>query len=233
MKQIVAAACGLWLAMTAPLLAQSQNAVVVELFTSQGCSSCPPADALFAGLTNDPRVIPLALHVDYWDYLGWKDHFADPGFTARQKAYARHARDRMVYTPQIIIGGQERIVGSRARDLEKAIGRAVALSGGVELSLVRQGSDLEIRARAAQPLNQKLLVQLVRYKAEQEVAIMHGENAGKTIVYRNIVTSWQVLGTWSGNAPLVMQAGADGPDSVVVIVQSEGPAEILAAARLN
>jgi hypothetical protein len=233
MKQMIAAACGVWLTLTAPVQAQGQSAVVVELYTSQGCSSCPPADALLAGLTNDPRVIPLALHVDYWDYLGWKDKFADPKFTARQKAYAHHARDKMVYTPQMVIGGQTRIVGSRVGELENAIRQAAAVAAAVELDLSRQGNDIMIRAKATRPLSQKMVVQLVRYKAEQEVAIKRGENAGKTITYRNIVTSWQVVGSWSGAAPLALQARADGSDSAVVIIQSEGPAEILAAARLK
>jgi len=233
MKQIVAAAFGAWLAMTAPGVAQSRNAVVVELFTSQGCSACPPADGLLAALTQDPRVIPLALHVDYWDYLGWKDIFASPQFSARQKAYARYARDKMVYTPQMVIDGKARIVGSRIADLESAIREEADVSPQVTLSLSRNGDTLEIRADAVEGLNQPLIVQLVRYASMQETAIHRGENAGKTIEYHNVVVSWIRLGKWSGRVPLFLTTRADGPEPVVVIVQGEGPAEILGAAVLE
>lgn len=232
MKQIIAAACGAMLAMTGPLMAQARNGVVVELYTSQGCSSCPTADGLFAGLAGDPRVIPLALHVDYWDYLGWKDVFASPQYTARQKAYARYARDNMVYTPQMVVAGSERIVGSRSGDLEKAIRAEAATAPEVTISLSRRGSTLEIRAAALPGQRREMIVQLVRYTAAKDVAIKRGENAGKTITYHNIVTSWKQVGEWSGSAPLLLETRAEGPEPVVVIVQAEGPAEILGAALL-
>jgi hypothetical protein len=213
---------------------EASSPVVVELYTSQGCSSCPPADEIMARLATDPRVIALALHVDYWDYLGWKDKFADPKFTARQKAYAKAIRDRMVYTPQMIVQGQDRVVGSRGDEVEAAIRQHLGRSSTVRLVLERgEAGRLIIRAEADPPPGKTLRVQLVRFRPAQDVAIKRGENSGRSLTYHNIVTSWQVLGEWSGEAPLVMEAEASGADPAVVIIQSEGPAEILAAQQLR
>ncbi|MFT7058814.1 MAG: hypothetical protein ACJASV_001317 [Pseudorhodobacter sp.] len=233
MRKIVTATLGVWLAIAGPLMAQSQEAVVVELYTSQGCSSCPPADALLAKLTEDPRVIPLAMHVDYWDYLGWKDKFANAKFTARQKAYAHHARERMIYTPQMVIGGRARIVGSHASEMKSAIDAEVSATKQVQLNLTRSDGKVVIVANPVAGLDMDLIVQLVRYKKSESVAINRGENKGKTITYHNIVTSWQQLANWNGRAPLTLEAAAEGADPVVVIIQAEGPAEIVAAAQLR
>lgn len=104
----------LWAAasvVTAPAASADEKTVVVELFTSQGCSSCPPADALLAELDKSADVIALALHVDYWDYIGWKDSFADPENTERQRGYARAAKARSIFTPQMVIGGVDHVIG--------------------------------------------------------------------------------------------------------------------------
>ena len=112
MKRIGSLLVAAWLAMSGtPAVAES---VVVELFTSQGCSSCPPADEIFGELAQDDRVIALAYHVDYWDYLGWEDAFASPEHTARQRAYAHAKGERTIYTPQIVVGGVDHAVGSRS-----------------------------------------------------------------------------------------------------------------------
>ena len=103
MRQIISAVCGMWFCLPAAGLAQSSEGVLVELYTSQGCSACPPADAFLAELAQTKGVIALSLHVDYWDYIGWEDEFADPEFTERQKMYARAAGSRMIYTPQMVV----------------------------------------------------------------------------------------------------------------------------------
>ena len=232
MRQIVSAACGLWLCAAGTVAAQTTNApVVVELYTSQGCSSCPPADAFLTKLAEMPGVIPLALHVDYWDYIGWKDSFAQADFTNRQKAYARAAGERMVYTPQMIVGGVDRVVGNEPDEVMAAIARAAAAQSGVKLNVSRQGNRIVITADADPPLTNPVTVQLVGYAPGATVNIEHGENAGMAVEYRNIVTSWRDLGEWSGQAPLELSAEA-GEDPAVVIVQRKGPAEILAAATL-
>lgn len=231
-REIVSAACGLWLCGAVAVGAQqAASPVVVELYTSQGCSSCPPADALLAKLAQQPGVIPLALHVDYWDYIGWKDEFAHPGFTKRQKAYAKAAGERMIYTPQMIVGGQERMVGHEPAAVAEAIARAAAMPSPVRLSVAREGGQIVIRAEADPPLTAPVMVQLVGYRPAQTVDIAHGENAGLSVEYRNIVTSWDRVGAWSGQEPMMLTVpDQDGP--AVVIVQREGPAQIIAAAAL-
>ncbi len=231
MREFVTAVCGALLLGAGPGLAQ--QAVVVELFTSQGCVACPPADAFFATLVRDPRVIPLALHVDYWDYIGWADSFADPRFTERQKAYARAVGSRTIYTPQFIIGGKTRIEGFEPEEAEAEMAERLrdAAQSPVRLSVRRQGETLAIRASADPPLPAPVRVELVRYAPERTVTIERGENAGKTITYRNIVISWDVLGEWSGREPLDIATPAPGDAPAVVILQDEGPGPILAAAR--
>lgn len=233
MIKTMTAACTAWAVLAAPTFAQSKDAVVVELFTSQGCSSCPAADALLAGLASDPRLLALSLHVDYWDYLGWKDKFASPKFTARQKEYAHFARDKMVYTPQMIVQGQQRIVGSKAAEVNKAVEAAVATAPVTKVVLTRKGDTLSIRANPIAGAHGAIRVQLVRFSPAENVTIDRGENAGKTITYHNVVRSWQVVGNWDGTAPLVMDTPVTGRAPVAVILQSDGPAEILAAATLR
>ena len=211
----------------------SRPGVVVELYTSQGCSSCPPADAYLAELADEDDVIPLALHVDYWDYIGWTDKFGDPKFTERQKAYARAAGSRMIYTPQLIVGGLDSVEGSRPAEVGALIRKHQKLAATVDLAVTRAGGTLTIRARARQPFDNAVRVQLVRYKPSETVAIKSGENAGLTMEFRNIVTSWQALGEWTGDAPLELEADAPGSESAVVILQSQGPSLILAAARID
>lgn len=232
-RQIVSAACGLWLCAAQGVLAQSRDGVVVELYTSQGCSSCPPADAVLAELADQPGVIPLALHVDYWDYIGWKDDFANPGFTKRQKSYARAAGERMIYTPQMIVGGVDRVVGHDRAAVAEAIARHAATPPAVRLNVSRVAGQFVIRAEAVPPLTGEAVVQLVRFFPGATVEIDHGENAGMTMEYRNIVTDWQRVGEWSGQAPLMLTVPAPGDEPAVVIVQSEGPSAILAAAEIE
>lgn len=233
MTRFLMALLGGLLAVSAPALAQSARVAVVELYTSQGCSSCPPADALLGKLTQDARVIPLALHVEYWDYLGWKDKFASKQYSDRQRAYAHAIGDNMIYTPQMVISGQERIVGSKAPELEAAIRNNTAKPTLVGLVINRSGARVQIEAQALQGAPRVMLVQLVRYRPSQEVAIKRGENAGRTVTYHNIVTSWQQVAEWDSSAPLSIEAAAEGTDPVVVILQAPGPKEVIAAAAIR
>lgn len=207
--------------------------VVVELYTSQGCVACPPADAFFASLADDPRVIALALHVDYWDYLGWNDSFASPAFTQRQKRYARAAGARMIYTPQMVINGGERLEGTHTAEVLAHIARQAGQPPRVRLRVARGKGKVTISAEADPPLEQATLVQLVRYHPAAVVQIEHGENVGQRITYRNIVTDWTTLGEWSGTEPLQVTTPTDGTEPMVVIVQNRGPGPVLAAARLE
>jgi len=237
MRRIVSASLGALMAMTGAVAAQETQVgtrpVVVELYTSQGCSSCPPADEILAAMAADPSIIALALHVDYWDYLGWKDDFASPQFTSRQKAYAKAIGDRMIYTPQMIVGGVDRIVGSRPAEILEAVRTHAALPVTVRLTARRDGDTLHIRAEAVEPQNRPLRIDLVRYLPSEKVAIERGENAGVTMTYTNIVTNWDHLADWTGAEPLELEVPLGGGAPVVVLVQSEGPAEIVAAAALK
>ncbi len=218
--------------------AETPAPVVLELYTSQGCSSCPAADALLEELADQPGLLPLALHVDYWDYIGWADTFAHPGFTERQKAYARAAGERMIYTPQMIVAGVARVEGNDATAVAEAIRAAQPDRPGPDLSITREGEALRIRvAEWPEAADAPLKLQLVRFQPEAVVEIAHGENAGKTVTYRNIVTDWQALADWPGSPPLDLLVPAPGPDPLAVLLQSPspqgGPGAILAAARLN
>lgn len=233
MKYAFTAVCAAWLGLVPMAQAQDTDAVVVELFTSQGCVSCPPADAILGQLSADSRVIALSLHVDYWDYLGWKDKFASPKFTARQKEYAQHVRDKTIYTPQIVVQGQARVVGSKADDVEAAILAQIGKNRATGLQITRSGDVVSIRAEPISGLDGPIRVQLVRYIPTESVLIERGENAGKTITYHNVVNSWQLLEKWNGTSPLAIDAQAPGTSPTVVILQADGPAAILGAAVLR
>jgi hypothetical protein len=236
MRHIVSAAFGVLASLMPSASVQAETStpvVVVELYTSQGCSSCPPADDFFAELTREPMVIPLALHVDYWDYIGWTDTFADAKFTARQKAYARDIGTRTIYTPQMIIGGLDRVEGNNPTAVASLLMKHLTGAHPVTLTVRRDGSHLVIEAMTDRPLDRTARVQLVRYVPEKTVDIARGENAGRSVTYHNIVTSWQVVGEWDGQAPLQLNADFPGGAPGVVILQSEGPANILAAAKIN
>ncbi len=233
MNRLAAGFAALWMTFAAPLFAQS-NPVVVELFTSQGCSSCPPADMLMHKLAKRDDVIALALHVDYWDYIGWKDQFADPAFTKRQKGYARKGARKMIYTPQMIINGKDDVVGARSMELADLITAHKAVDSGVRVSVARSGDTLDIQAEAANaPRTGPLLVQLVRFTPERESHITRGENAGKHLVYANVVDRWSVLQEWDGRAPLQIQADAPAGRPTVILIQEPGPGRILAAAQID
>lgn len=231
MRHFVSAACGLWLAIGAQV--QAEPVVVVELYTSQGCSACPPADEFVALLASNPQILPLALHVDYWDYIGWSDSFAQEKFTDRQRAYAKAVGSRTIYTPQLIINGHDRIEGFAPDETADRLRAHLEATSPVRLMVTREGDRLVIRAEADPPLTEPVRVQLVRFIPERTVTIERGENAGKTITYTNIVTSWEGLGDWAGQEPLELSAPFTGTESGAVIVQHEGPAAILAAARID
>jgi hypothetical protein len=211
--------------------ASDDHPIVVELFTSQGCPSCPPADALLHELASRDDIIALALHVDYWDYIGWKDKFASTAFTQRQKSYARAAGSRSIYTPQFIVGGVDHVVGYEPMQLASFVQNHRSLQSTVEVGLVRSGNQLEVTAQTDEL--RQMLVQLVRYTPLQTVAIEHGENSGKIVEYANVVHDWQVVGKWDGRVPLSLSVenAEDGP--FVAIIQAATHGAILGAARLH
>lgn len=217
-----------------PLAALAEDhPVVIELFTSQGCSTCPPADAMLGELAAMPGVIALGLHVDYWDYIGWTDSFGHAAFTARQEDYARAADARRVYTPQFIVGGVDAVVGADAMEVMSALRRHAEADTGVTLGVTRQDGVLSIAGGAVAPAAQPMAVQVIRYRPAQTVDIEAGENAGHRIAYSNIVTSWDHVADWRGAGPLALEVAISGNDPVVVIVQEAGPGRIVAAAEVR
>lgn len=220
------------LALATPLSAQD-NPVVVELYTSQGCSSCPPADQLLHKLAKRDDVIALALHVDYWDYIGWKDEFADPRNADRQRSYATTAGRRSIYTPEMIVNGVTEIVGAKPMEVADAIAEQKAQGSPVSVSMVRRGGRVQIQAEYLNANAQTMVVQMLRYLPNREARITRGENAGRTISYANVTQDWKILGEWDGKSPLVMDAAAPGDAPVVVLIQALDMGRILGAAQIR
>ncbi len=165
---------------------------VLELFTSQGCSSCPPADALLKSVAQRPDVIALAYHVDYWDYIGWTDTFDAKAYTDRQRAYAGAWGTSNIYTPQLVINGRMDVVGSRRNDVESAIGQA---SLAIPVSLRTDSDMLEVSIEG-KPGEPESAVWLVTFIDRAVVPVERGENAGQSLPYSQIVTGRHVLGMW-------------------------------------
>ncbi|WP_305288838.1 DUF1223 domain-containing protein [Paracoccus wurundjeri] len=224
----------------------STSPIVVELFTSQGCSSCPAADNMLSALADDPGVLPLSLHVDYWDYLGWEDSFASPEFTSRQEAYARAAGERSVYTPQLIIDGQDTAVAPGPAQLAGLIDAHRVTPALVSLNreTTQQGDSIEIvpLSELANPVD----VLLVSYVPSRTVEIKAGENRGRSMNYVNVVLSMDKLADWDGRTPLRLnirqeeQPERSNPKDTrhVILVQEdlggqEIPGQIIAAITLD
>lgn len=214
----------------AALPAQAGGPVVVELFTSQGCSACPPADALLAELADRPGIIALALHVDYWDYLGWADSFASPAFSKRQRSYAKAFGERMVYTPQIVVQGRVGIVGSRTEEIEAAIAAAAAEPLPVTVSLTAQEDGVAVVLDPASGPVGEASVSYMVYAEPQTVRIGRGENTGLDLTYRNVVRSWMMLGRWHGEPVRWVVPRPQDALGVAVLVQDPETRAILGAA---
>ncbi|WP_173934100.1 DUF1223 domain-containing protein [Chelativorans sp. Marseille-P2723] len=215
--------------------ARQETIGVVELFTSQGCTACPPADALLAELAQRDDLVTLSYHVDYWDYLGWKDELATAGNTDRQKAYGK-ALDNTVYTPQAIVNGQWNVVGSDRERLLKKLGETSGrLHVDLNLSAAAQSLFVDVGA-SDEPASAHVV--LVHYRPQQMVTIRGGENRGKTIDYRNIVTDYRTLAIWNGR-PLRLELPRSefgGNSGCAVLLQdfrNGAPGPIRGAARIS
>ncbi|OYU89323.1 MAG: DUF1223 domain-containing protein [Bradyrhizobiaceae bacterium PARB1] len=207
--------------------AQAQPRAVVELFTSQGCSSCPPADKIIGDLAKDPSVIPLSMPVDYWDYLGWRDTLADSRFSARQKAYSRMRGDRDIYTPQAIINGATHVIGSDATQIKDAISAtkqsASVMSVPVSVSVSGKHVNVSVAASTPTSSHDHGEVWICSVSKSVPITINRGENRGRELTYYNVVRNWLKVGDWNGSAvswtvPLE-NVSRDGVDAAVVYVQ--------------
>lgn len=202
--------------------------LVVELFTSQGCSSCPPAEAYVGTLSTRPDILTLAFHVNYWDDLGWRDRFALPQSVERQNNYARNLHRASVYTPQIVIDGREDDLGSNARTITKLS----ATRDGVPLSITVQDATLAVNVGAQPGASASELV-LVAYLRHAVSPIGRGENAGRTLEEFNIVRGVRTLGLWTGQAAMFRVLASTLPQDatdVAVLLQPRGQGPIIGAA---
>lgn len=180
-----------------PVSAAANPKVVAELFTSQGCSSCPPADRILQELSKDSSVLPLTLSVDYWDYLGWKDTLGSRTHSDRQRAYAAKRGDRSVYTPQLVVNGETHVVGSRRKDVDRALKQADRFSANVDMTY--SDMALEVTVDGALPARaESATIYLLRVSDHETVSIQRGENAGREVTYHNVVKSIQPIGVWTG-----------------------------------
>jgi hypothetical protein len=208
--------------------------VVVELYTSQGCSSCPPADKLLGELAERDDIVALSMHVDYWDYIGWKDPYASPRITQRQRAYAHALGVKMVYTPQMVIDGRTEAVGSHAAEVEALIAAARA-NPKVPIAFRHDQSGYYVELPAgANPGPAPAIAWLVIYDRERETDIESGENAGAKLTNHNIVRELRKIGTWNGTATklsLGVSEEMEGQyDGCAVILQAGEVGPILGAA---
>lgn len=217
---------------------QRSASTVVELFTSQGCSSCPPADALLGKLADRNDVIAMTLPVDYWDYLGWKDTFASPANSARQRAYAATRGDGQVYTPQVVVNGVLHAVGSHPDSVDAAIAEATRATQPWRPGFTVTNNQGELQIDIPAMTNgARGTVWLADYVHAQSVAIQRGENSGREIVYTNVVKKLTAIGEWDGSAATisVKLAGlmAKGSDGCIVFLQKGNGGPILGAVELR
>lgn len=246
-------ALGTSLMMALPLTTQSAHAeivgkpkAVVELFTSQGCSSCPPADKVVGDLVAEGEVLALTLPVDYWDYLGWRDTLGKPEHSERQRAYAKGRRDRNVYTPQAVVNGQVHVVGSRRARIDNSIAKLqdessdASSSLPLDVTLVKSSEALTISVDGSSEAGKNTTIWLVFYDDEHTVNINRGENRGQKVTYHNVVRDMRPIGMWKGTKTEMVlplsELSKSGYDNCAVIVQSTingNPGAILGAATLN
>jgi hypothetical protein len=213
-----------------PVMASAgERPVVVELFTSQGCSSCPPANAFLNEMSKDRSdVLPLAFHVTYWDRLGWRDPFSLEAATARQDRYGHRFGDGS-YTPEMVIDGSVGLVGSDRDEVDAAITRAKRSQlAGPDISVRKDGENVAIRIGSGNG-NGKVL--LIGFDHEHTTKIGRGENGGRTLAESNVVRSIRPVGEWSGKPIDISEHSPDGQDVAVVIESSDG--KIVGAGRLS
>ena len=181
--------------------------VVIELYTSQGCNSCPPADEILGQYAAKDDVVALSLNVDYWDYLGWRDEFGKPEHTLRQRAYQSSFGARTIYTPQIVVHGRQAVVGNQAVQVMTAVDGHLRNPSDAEVTLVREGDDLVATISPAfSNLAGPATVWLIGYSGPHDVSIRHGENAGRTITYHNVARSLEQVGEWDANSSIEFRA---------------------------
>jgi len=211
-----------------------ERPVVVELFTSQGCSSCPPAEAYLRDLAKRDDVIALEFHVDYWDYIGWKDKFAKREFTDRQQGYVESLKGRYKYTPQMVIDGVSHTVGSNRGKVEALIKRQKqSQDAGPKIKVRKEAGSIVAKISAARTSETYDIV-FVTFDKEHQTAVKRGENRGRNLINARVVREYEMLGNWNGSPVdlTIPIAGRPGDGGCAILVQKRGYGEIIAAVSL-
>jgi hypothetical protein len=216
----------LWALAAATPSASAEPRAVVELFTSQGCSSCPAADKLLGYLAKDPSLVAMSLPIDYWDYLGWKDTLAKSGHTARQRAYAHVRGDRAVYTPQVVVNGVVHVQGSDKEAIDRAIAQTRQQPGTLSLpvTVAVDSGRINVQVPASSDGRGGGELWLCALAKSVAVDIARGENRGRSVTYHNVARRWLRLGEWNGSARTfavpISDIDAENVNSVAVLLQS-------------
>lgn len=213
------------LAILSPLHAASSTKVF-ELFTSQGCSSCPPADRIAASLADNPDILVLSYHVDYWNYLGWKDPYSSEASTQRQRDYAAAWNTRRIYTPQAIIQGKHDIVGSNRRAIQTQLNNDTSQDW---LTLSVKKSNGTLYYTLPESSVKEAEIWLVTFDKNTKNAVPRGENSGKTLLHRNSVTHIQTLGKWNGSERSTTIELPNRSDGIAILIQQPNHGAMLGA----
>lgn len=213
--------------------------IVVELFTSQGCSSCPPADAYLQTLAKRSDILALGFHVDYWDYAGWTDPFSKPEFTQRQRDYAASFRDSYVYTPLMVVNGNAQGVGSDQEKIGALISAEKTGTHFIPITLSGEPSGLKVDLAAADKgiTFSTADIWLVRFEGEQRTSVLRGENRGRNSVDVNIVRELVRIAEWNGDSlhfeVIMPKRSASGPWGCAILIQAPRGGPILGAAQIK
>jgi hypothetical protein len=214
------ALAALLLAAVMPPARAAERPIVVELFTSEGCSSCPPADALLAELATRPDVLALSFHVDYWDRQGWKDPFSSPQATARQRQYAWLLGLETVYTPQIVVDGTWEAVGSDRAAVAQALDQARPARAAVPITLVLDHGQARIEMGADAGAGSAAVL-LIGFDRRRVDTVARGENAGRTLAHADVVRGFGLIGSYTGAAGTIKAPAPWQADRIAVLVQAK------------
>lgn len=218
-------------------LEQIDDPVVIELFTSQGCSSCPPADRLLGEISANKNIIPLSFHVTYWDRLGWPDTLGREFSTKRQRSYAAFKKSRRVYTPQMVVNGGREFVGSDRASLSSALNAAPKIQS-INIDKTAQNVLTLTLPEIPEDGSLNYMIRLFGVKSENSVKIQRGENRGRDITYHNAVLYEQPIGAWLGDSDTrIVKIPTNGElndiDKLIVVAQKGGFGEIVAVGQIT
>jgi len=210
-----------------------ENLIVVELFTSEACTNCQPAEAVMRDLSQWSDILPLSLHVDYWDYMGWKDPYALKVNVDRQMVYAARTERRRLFTPLIVVGGYDLIEGVAPMKIVDMIRQRRGAPTGVSLDIQQDGETFVLQARSEKILPQGAVVVMVTFMPQVTSTIRQGESDSRRAEHTNVVTGWYKLASWDGSEPLILRDKLPESEGVAVLIQSGAQDMIVAAKRLR